>query len=164
MIDQLAKLNEDHLRFLTVMGTFVLAAVTIMTAIITVQVRKLRERQLELGFKEDLLRRGMTVDDAVRLMTCRRSSWSQSLISLGDWTIQRFSRACDAVIGVLPRLWRPCRRLLRSAWRTGSQLCRSIWQEARPLLRWSMNSLSRCVHWFGEQTDRLVRRLAPHRP
>ena len=164
MFDQFTRLDEEHLLFLAAMAVLASVLTTVLTAVVALQVRRFRERQLELGFKNDLLRRGLSVDEAVRLATSRRPTRAQSIMAVGDWTLSKLSHARQRATDALPRLLRPCRRLLRTAWRSGRQVCRGFWRESRPLLRQAMKSISRGVHWLGGQTDRLARRLAPHRP
>ena len=186
MIDQIARLNEEQLVFLGFMATLLLVAVTVIASVIAVQVRKFRERQLDLGFKDDMLRRGLSVDQAVRLLSSRRPTWSQSLMALGDWAMLRVSNGCRRVLNTVPRVLVPCRRLLttagrrvlqwskvalqhgqrwgRIAYRKTVQTCKALWRETRPALRWTMRCLSQCTRWLGDQMDHLVRRLAPNRP
>lgn len=174
MFDQIALLNDDQLVFLAVMTGMILTAGTIVAGICAVQFRRFRERQLELGFREEMLRQGLSVDDVVCLLSAKRPTWSRSLMTMGDWALQKVSHAGDVIAAKTPLVLRRCRKhfdrawnsaevIGRKTWRIARQTGRIFYREARPLLHQTMKSLSGCMHWASDQTDRLLRRLAPNR-
>jgi hypothetical protein len=71
MLDQFARFNNDHLTFLAIMTGMLLASLAAICSVLIVQVRRFRERQLELGFREEMLRRGLSVEQVVQLLTTR---------------------------------------------------------------------------------------------
>ena len=67
MIEQFAKLKDDHLVLIGFGLFFLSAATSIIVTVIAVQWRKARQIELELWFKNNLLDRGLSVADVERL-------------------------------------------------------------------------------------------------
>ncbi len=163
MLDQLARLNEEQLVFLGLMSGMVLFAVTVLVSVVAVQIRKIRQREMELGFKDDLLHRGYTVDETIQLMTSHKPGWSQGLIDIGDW-----------IDGKLRPAARRMHDVFQSASVNGGRRVGDLWQRASPQIKqfsartapWVHSAVSHVncgVHWLGQQTEALVRRLATPR-
>jgi hypothetical protein len=147
-----------------VTGGLLLLTVTVLGGIIAVQYRKLRQTELELGLKDELLLRGYSVDEAIRVVTSQKPRWSQGLIDLGDWAGRRLRSAI-----------RPTSQAAVSAAIKSQQCARRLWASARPHLQqartravpWMRTGLSRAsatAHWLGAQADAWVRRLITTHP
>jgi len=175
MIDQLSRLDEEHLLFLALMAGLLLLVITVIICIVAVQIRMFRQRQLELGFREEMLRRGLSIDEITRILSGSRPTWSQSVTSLSDWAMSRVSRAAKALASQSETLLNHCRsllskafdrgsRLIRRGWNIASAACQELWNESRPMLQNAKRRLGRCMTWAGNQLDNLARRLAPPQP
>lgn len=175
MIDQLARLDEEHLLFLASMAALILFAITTTTCMVIAQVRVYRQRQMELGFWDEMLRRGLSVAEIARILSGSRPTWSQSVASLGDWAVSRASRAANRLADLTGPLFERGRsmlhpvfnrgsRLVRRTWDSAATGCRRLWRESRPLLQGAKQKLGHCMRWAGSQMDNLARRLAPPQP
>lgn len=164
MLEPLTRLDPPQLMFLTVMGGLLVGAFTILGSVLAVQVRRLRQKELELGFKDELLLRGYSVDDAIRLSAASTPRWSQGVIDLGNWFGARLSRPIHS-------LW----SVAGVAFRDGSRRLRRLWTRARPALEeWCSRSLPRlqagishigaAAGWLGTRTEALLRKLATGQP
>jgi len=63
MWDSFFTLNEPQLAFLAGLLGMILAAITLIASVVTVQYRKYCTRELELAFKDDLLNRGLSATE-----------------------------------------------------------------------------------------------------
>lgn len=186
MVDDFIRLGDDHLFFLTVLASLLTAMTTVLGGIAILQFRRYRQRQLELGFREDMLNRGLSVDEVVRLMTAARPTWVESAMTCGDWMIGNLSLAIRSTVSAVQRLLRTAgvtvQPILVRGWRSAVELwcnsarwrnqvarrarhrCAALWRETKPVLSTLARSVNRCVQWAGNITERLVRQLAPQRP
>jgi hypothetical protein len=175
MIEQLARLDRDHLTFLGVMGTLLLMSLTILGTTLLVQIRRFRERQLELGFREEMLRRGHAPQQIERLLNPRRPTFSQTVAALADKATRSLAAASRRLAHWAPQALERCRQRLRPVWNRGVAFCRKgythakrftlqAWQEARPLVRRARTAVSRCAGLLSNGLQALSQRLAPHRP
>ncbi|MGD9854135.1 MAG: hypothetical protein AB7U20_04210 [Planctomycetaceae bacterium] len=164
MLDQLARLQEPQLIFLAGLCGLLLFSFTVLGVVVAVQFRKLRQKELELGFKDELLLRGYSVDETIRLVTSGRPGWSQGLIDVGDWVEIKFR----------PATRRLC-EIARVAVRDGSRQARDLWIRAVPRLhelrsrsvpwvRAGVCRLSSGAAWLGSKADALFRNLATPQP
>jgi hypothetical protein len=175
MLDQLARLNSDHLTFLAIMAGLLLASLTLICSTLCVQVRRFRQRQLELGFREEMLRRGLRVDEVVQLLNTPRPTWSQTAGSwvnrlsaklasasrrLAEWTPRAIDRGCQR----LRPVWNKCVARCHKGWQRASRRVRQAWQEVRPLVSRGRTAISRCAARLSDGLDALARRLTPHQP
>jgi len=159
MFDQFARLDEAHLVFLGVMGTLTLIAVTILAAVMAVQFRKLRQKELELGFKDELLLRGYSVDEAIRLVSSRKPGWSHGLITTGDWIGGKLRIGTDRLVRLMRRTAISGESLLRDLWNRAQPTARQLRKQSGPWLQKAVTRLNRGVHWLAGKTEDLTRRL-----
>jgi len=175
MLDQFARLNSDHLTFLAIMAGLLLASLTIICSTLCVQVRRFRQRQLELGFREEMLRRGLRVDEVMQLLSSRRPTWAQTAGSwanrlgaklasasrrVADWTPRTIDRGCQRLRPVWDKTVARCRQGCQHA----SRLARRVWQNAPRLWQRIRTATSRCAAWLSNGLDSLARQLTPHQP
>lgn len=164
MFDQFARLDEAHLEFLGMTAGLVLAAVTILGVVIAVQLRKLRQTELELGFKDELLLRGYTVDEAIRLITSQKPGWSQGVISVGDWMGRQLKSAACQMTDAAKRRRSAGGGVVGDFWNRAQPSMQHVRQQSGPWLQSAVRQLNRGVHWLCARTDDLARRLVTPRP
>jgi hypothetical protein len=175
MFDQLARLNSDHLTFLAIMAGLLLASLTIVCSTLIVQIRRFRQRQLELGFREEMLRRGHSAHEIVQLLSSRRPTLSQSAAAFAGRVKDKLAAASCRLAEWTPRALARCRQRLLPFWNDGvalfrkgcthaSRFARQAWHDVRPLVHRSRAVISRCATSLSNGLDTLARRLAPNRP
>ncbi|MBX3440203.1 MAG: hypothetical protein KF861_22125 [Planctomycetaceae bacterium] len=120
MLDALSRLNEQQLLFLGILGGLLLFTVTVLGTVIAVQVRKMRQKELELGFKDELLLRGYSVDEIIRLVATRQPRWSPDLVELEEWS----NRVIRPVV-------REVSESAARAAKQGASGARELWRRAR---------------------------------
>ena len=175
MFEQFARLETDHLIFLGIMAALGLTALTILGSTLLVQIRRFRQRQLELGFHEEMLRRGHTVQEISQLLNSRRPTVSQSVAAQAERVTGSLAAASRRFANWVPNAFERCRRRVGPLWHRSAAFCRQGYrhakcftrqasQQVRPLMHQAQTAISRCAGLLSNALDSLARRLAPHRP
>jgi hypothetical protein len=186
MLEYLMYLDQS----LVVLSIFVFAVallpMLLLAAVALVQFRKYRERQLELGFRNDLLQRGYSIEEIVRVISCRRPTWSESVTGFGDWALQRSSAGLRALERRGAHCLTAARPVLRSAWTSGQQhcvrlcraalplsrrlareasaFCRRAWSDSRPVIAKGLRRIDRGLRRLAAQVQRGWHQPAGERP
>ena len=164
MLDQLARLNDEQLVFLGLVCGMVLAAATILGTVIAVQLRKLRQRELELGFKDELLLRGYSVDEVVRIITAGQGGWSQGLLALTDKFEEKLRSGARALAAAGRKGAVEGARIARGLWSRAQPQAQRLREESVPWLRAAVARVHRGAHWLSAKTDELVHKWVTPQP
>ncbi len=105
MFDPLSQLTSAQLEFVAVMSGMVLTALTVSAGFFAVQWRKIRLRELELAFKDDLLERGITAEDVELLWSGKRPGFWVSLGRLCQRGWQSLLTAAAAGMSACRWVW-----------------------------------------------------------
>jgi hypothetical protein len=164
MLDDLTRLNDEQLVFLGLVCGMVLAAATILGAVVAVQFRKLRQKELELGFRDELLLRGYSVDEVVRLITSSQPGWSHGLLAVADRIEEKLRSGARALTAAGKKASTESARRARDLWSRTQPLARQLRQDAAPWFRAAVERVNRGAHWLSGKTEELVRKWVTPQP